>query len=95
MTIQWFDIVGLLGVALTLLAYLALQARRMKGDGLVYPLLNLIGAGAILASLVYDDHTNLSALVIEAAWCVISLYGIWQATREKASALMKSKPPVS
>ena len=34
MTIQWFDIVGLLGVALTLLAYLALQARRMRGDGL-------------------------------------------------------------
>lgn len=95
MTIQWFDVVGLLGVALTLLAYLALQARRMKGDGLTYPLLNLIGAGAILASLVYDDHTNLSALVIEASWCVISLYGIWQATREKASAFMNSKPPVS
>ena len=92
MTIQWFDIVGLLGVALTLLAYLALQARRMRGDGLVYPLLNLIGAGAILASLVYDEHTNLSAFVIESAWCV-SIYGIYLALRERASALVSRKPP--
>lgn len=95
MTIQWFDIVGLLGVGLTLLAYLALQARRMKGDGLIYPLLNLIGAGAILASLVYDEHTNLSAFVIESAWCIISIYGIYLATREKATSLIKKKPPVA
>ena len=93
MTIQWFDVVGLLGVALTLLAYLALQARRMQGDGLIYPLLNLIGAGAILASLVYDEHMNLSALVIEACWCLISLYGIYQATRETASKIINKNPP--
>jgi hypothetical protein len=95
MTIQWFDIVGLLGVGLTLLAYLALQARRMKGDGLIYPLLNLIGAGAILASLIYDEHTNLSAFVIESAWCLISIYGIYLATREKATSLINKKPPVA
>jgi paired small multidrug resistance pump len=93
MTIHWFDIVGLLGVALTLLAYLALQARRLKGDGLLFPLLNLIGAGAILISLVYDEHTNLSAFVIESAWCVISVYGIWQATREKTAGLLTKKTP--
>jgi paired small multidrug resistance pump len=94
MTIQWFDIVGLLGVALTLLAYLALQTRRMKGDGLIFPLLNLIGAGAILVSLIYDEHTNLSAFVIESAWCVISLYGIWLALREKATSILNKKPPL-
>ncbi|MBP7370346.1 MAG: hypothetical protein KA902_02810 [Arenimonas sp.] len=93
MTIQWFDVVGLLGVALTLLAYLALQARRMKGDGLIYPLLNLVGAGAILASLIYDEHTNLSALVIEASWCLISIYGIYQATRETASKIINKNSP--
>ncbi|WP_395769520.1 hypothetical protein [Arenimonas sp.] len=95
MTIQWFDIVGLLGVGLTLLAYLALQARRMRGDGVIYPLLNLIGAGAILASLIYDEHTNLSAFAIEAAWCVISIYGIYLALCERASSLVNRKPPVA
>ena len=65
----------------------------MKGDGLIYPLLNLIGAGAILASLVYDEHTNLSAFVIETAWCVISVYGIYLATHEKASSLLSKDTP--
>ena len=65
----------------------------MRGDGLIYPLLNLIGAGAILASLVYDEHTNLSAFVIESAWCIISIYGIYLALRERAASLVKPKPP--
>ena len=92
MTIYWFDVVGLLGVALTLLAYLALQARRMKGDGFIYPLLNLIGAAAILASLIYDEHTNISAFVIESAWIVISIYGMYKAGAE---SLMPKKPPTA
>jgi paired small multidrug resistance pump len=78
MTIHWFDVVGLLGVALTLLAYLALQARRIKGDGLLFPLLNLIGAAAILTSLIYDRYTNISAFVIESSWIIISIYGIYK-----------------
>ena len=78
MTIHWFDVVGLLGVALTLFTYLALQARRMKGDGVMFPLLNLIGAAAILTSLIYDTHMNISAFVIETAWVFISIYGIYQ-----------------
>ena len=90
MTIYWFDVVGLPGVALTLLAYLALQARRMKGDGFLYPLLNLIGAAAILASLIYDEHTNISAFVIESAWIVISLYGMYKAGAE---SFFPKKPP--
>ncbi|MFZ9935178.1 MAG: CBU_0592 family membrane protein [Arenimonas sp.] len=53
----------------------------------------MIGSGAILASLVYDEHTNLSAFVIESAWCVISLYGIYLALRERASTLVNRKPP--
>lgn len=86
MNLYWYDFVGFFGVLLTLSAYLALQARRMRGDGLWYPLLNLVGAAAILVSIWYDVHTNLSALAIELAWCVISVYGIWQCLRP-------SKPP--
>lgn len=77
-TIRWFDVVGLFGVALTLFAYLALQARRMKGDGFLFPLLNLIGAAAILCPLVLGDF-NLAPFVIESAWIMISLYGIYRA----------------
>jgi hypothetical protein len=80
--IQWYDVVGLFGVVLTVLAYLALQARRMKGDGFMFPFLNLFGASAILCPLIWGEF-NLAPFVIEAAWIVISLYGIYKALTHK------------
>lgn len=80
--IQWFDVVGLLGVFLTVLAYLALQARRMKGDGFIFPLLNLIGSTAILCPLIWGKF-NLAPFVIETAWVLISIYGIYKAFTHK------------
>jgi hypothetical protein len=72
--LQWHEYVGLIGVALCLLAYFGLQAGRLRGDGLVFQLANVAGASAIAVSLLYDF--NLSAMVIEIAWIAISLYGI-------------------
>lgn len=82
LSIQWFDVVGLFGVVLTIFAYLALQARRMKGDGFLFPLLNLVGAAAILCPLVLGKF-NLAPFVIESAWVLISLYGIYRASADK------------
>ena len=82
LSIQWFDVVGLLGVALTIFAYLALQARRMKGDGFMFPLLNLIGAAAILCPLILGKF-NLAPFVIETAWIFISVYGLYKAATHK------------
>jgi hypothetical protein len=70
----WHEYVGLIGVALCLLAYFGLQAGRLRGDGLVFQLTNIAGAGGIVVSLFY--HFNLSAMVIELAWIAISVYGI-------------------
>ena len=39
-SIHWYDWAGLVGVALTLLAYLLLQAGRARGDALPYQLMN-------------------------------------------------------
>lgn len=85
--IQWFDVVGLFGVVLTVLAYLALQARRMKGDGFIFPLLNLIGAAAILCPLILGKF-NLAPFVIETAWIFISIYGLYKAATHKPAATL-------
>ncbi len=82
--VAWYDVIGLAGVGLLLLAYLLLQAGRMQGDDLRYQLLNLIGALGILVSLVYEF--NLSAFVIETAWVLISLYGIARGLRARAGS---------
>ena len=81
--LKWYDFVGFAGVILVLLAYAALQARKMSGDGVMYSLLNLIGAAGILVPVWYAPEMNWSVLFIETAWIGISAYGLWTwATRK-------------
>ncbi len=75
------DLIGYAGVLMVLIAYSFLQARKMDGNGVWYPLINLIGAILILISLLYKP--NMPAIVMEAAWAVVSIIGIFFAIRTK------------
>ncbi len=75
------DLIGYAGVFMVLVAYTLLQARRMDGNGVLYPLINLIGAILILISLHYKP--NMPAIVMEAAWAVVSVVGIFFAIRAR------------
>jgi hypothetical protein len=81
LTMRWYDWAGLLGVGMTLVAFYLLQARRLRGDGLTYQLLNAFGAFAVLLSLLYAF--NLSAFVLEGLWLLISIYGIVRGRRAR------------
>ncbi len=84
--LTWYDWVGMTGMAMTLVAFWLLQARRLSGTGIVYQLLNLFGSAGVLVSLVCDF--NLSAFLLEAVWLLISCYGImrsFQARNELAT----------
>jgi len=70
----WFDIIGTIGVVLIILAYGAVQARRMRPEQLSYSVVNLVGAAMILLSLKYNF--NLASVIIEIFWILISLWGI-------------------
>jgi hypothetical protein len=84
--LQWYDVVGFVGVFLVLAAYFLLQTSRMRGDGIAFSLLNMIGAGGILVSVVYAAKMNWPVFFIEAAWVAISVYGIWHALNRRAKA---------
>ena len=81
MNLQWYDFVGFAGVFLVLVAYFLLQTSRMRGDRVPYSLINAVGAGGILVSVWYAPNLNWPVLFIEAAWVLISLYGIWHSLR--------------
>ena len=83
---SWPDLIGYAGVFMVLVAYTLLQARRMDGNGVCYPLINLVGAILILISLLYKP--NMPAIVMEAAWVVVSVIGIFFAVRTR----QKTKP---
>jgi paired small multidrug resistance pump len=83
MSLQWYDFVGFAGTFVILAAYFGLQVRRLNGNGVLYSLLNLLGAAGILVSVVYADKINWPVLTIEAAWMLISLYGIWNSAKSR------------
>ena len=71
---NWYDIIGTLGVAIIILTYVLLQIERIRSTQLIYSLLNAIGASLILVSLYFDY--NFPSVVVEFFWLVISLFGI-------------------
>ncbi len=70
----WYDWIGLAGTLMVLVAFFLLQAGRLSGNGIVYQLANLLGAAAILVTLV--GGFNVSVFLLELTWCLISGYGI-------------------
>ncbi|HEX6717457.1 MAG TPA: hypothetical protein VF088_10115 [Pyrinomonadaceae bacterium] len=76
------DLIGNIGVVVLMITYLMLQLNKLRSDGLAYSLLNAIGASLIVVSLLHDF--NLSALVMEIFWVLISFVGIYRYFRLKA-----------
>jgi len=76
------DFVGNIGVVVLMITYLMLQLNKLRSDGLAYSLLNAIGASLIVISLLFDF--NLSALLMEVFWVLISFVGIYRYFRLKA-----------
>lgn len=74
MSYSWFDIAGLAGVLLIIIAYLLLQLGKLPSTAPSYSLLNAIGAFLVMVSLFFDF--NLSAFLMEAFWFLISLFGL-------------------
>lgn len=80
MNIEFYDILGTLGVCLIVIAYLLLQLRKLDAKDLIYSALNALGAALILISLIYEF--NFSAFLIEIFWLIISLIGIYYCLRQ-------------
>lgn len=79
--LYWYDWVGIMGVTLILVSYLLLQLEKLSAHSFSYSLANLIGALLIIMSLLYEF--NLSAMIIESAWALISLFGIIKVLKRK------------
>ena len=75
MSFFWYDWAGYIGVALVLLAFFLLQERKLQGSGLVYQLMNVLGAIGVMLSLAFGSF-NLSAFIMQVAWLLIGSYGI-------------------
>lgn len=71
-----YDFFGNLGTFIIIGTYLLLQSERIKSESPVYSVLNAVGAGLILLSLIHNF--NLSAFIVEFFWVLLSIYGIFK-----------------
>jgi CRP-like cAMP-binding protein len=69
-----YDIVGMMGVALYLGSYAALQMGFLRGQGYAYAAINAAAASSVLFSLMLN--WNLSSALIQIFWIIISAVGI-------------------
>ena len=76
------DFVGNIGVVVLMVTYLMLQLNKLSSASLAYSALNALGAGLIAFTLLFDF--NLSALIMEVFWVLISFVGIYRYFRLKA-----------
>jgi hypothetical protein len=81
MAFAWYDIAGLAGTLMILIAYFLLQAGRLSGTGIAYQLLNLFGAAGVLLSLA--GAFNVSVALLEGAWVLVSTYGLARTLRAR------------
>ncbi|RDS85718.1 CBU_0592 family membrane protein [Dyella psychrodurans] len=85
MTFYWHDWAGYIGVVLVLLAFLLLQAHKLHGNGLVYQLMNVLGAVGVMLSLLFGSF-NAAAFFMQLAWLLIGIYGIGRSARLRKEA---------
>ena len=81
MNYSLMDLAGNIGVVILMVTYLMLQLDKIKSSALSYSVLNAVGASLIVASLIVDF--NLSALLMEVFWVLISFIGIGRHFRLK------------
>lgn len=80
---EWYDWIGIVGALLVLFAFYLLQARRVSGTGLVYQLMNLVGALGLLTSLY--GKFNVSVFIVQTVWVAISVYGIVRSAQSRTT----------
>lgn len=76
------NLAGVVGAVFYLGAYAGLNFGLIKGEGYLYPTLNLVASGCVLVSL--GAYFNPFSAFIETAWLLLSLLGIarlWLLTR--------------
>jgi hypothetical protein len=94
MTFYWHDWAGYFGVVLVLLAFFLLQAHKLHGNGLIYQLMNALGALGVMLSLLFG-HFNMAALIMQVAWLMISIFGVargMRVRREERESGHKASP---
>lgn len=75
------DIIGWAGMVLLLGAYTLLTLKKLRADGWVYQLMNLLGGLCLAANSYY--YGAIPVAVLNAAWFLIGVFGFITARKKR------------
>ena len=70
------DWIGSIGVAILLMAFVLILINKISKSGMIYLLLNFIGSGLAGIASYLIHYTPF--IILEGAWMIASLFGMWQ-----------------
>lgn len=70
------DWIGSIGVAILLIAFVLILSNKISKSGMTYLFMNFIGS--LLAAIASYLIHYIPFIILEAAWMLASLFGIWQ-----------------
>ncbi len=76
-----FDILGWIGVALLLIAFGLVSAKRVQGDSLTYQGLNVLGSGLLIINSSY--YGAFPSVGVNVAWIIIAAITLALAWKKK------------
>ena len=79
-----YQTLSLVGAALLLIGFVALQARRMRSDGAVFNALNFAGSGLLAWVAIHDRRIGF--IILEVVWALVSLPPMYRALKRDATA---------
>lgn len=75
------SLIGWIGTAAYLIAYLLLSMGKLRADRKIYHLLNILGAiGLTYNAIALKDYPN---IIVNIAWAVIGIWAIWRILRQQ------------
>ena len=80
------DWIGSIGVTILLLAFVLILTNKISKEGIIYLLMNFIGSGLAAVASYLIHYTPF--IILEVAWMIASLFGIWKFYTKNTSQLL-------
>jgi hypothetical protein len=78
-----YQTISLIGAALLLIGFVAMQMRRMRNDGALFNALNFVGSGLLAWVAIHDRRAGF--IVLEVVWALASLPPLYKALKRGAA----------
>jgi hypothetical protein len=82
-----YQLISLVGAALLLIAFVAMQMRRMRNDGAWFNVLNFMGSALLAWVAIHDRRAGF--IILEVVWALASLPPLYKAMTRETTAVAR------